>query len=1342
MPAILITETSTPRRLSIRLLISIATIILLAFTAITSVAQTGQGSITGRVTDPKGNFLVGAVVIVTNDATQEQNKTKTNDSGVYNVGSLDPGTYSVSVSSKGFTQESLQGLIVSAADTVQGDASLKVGSETMTITVTAQDSLLSTTSDVSTTVDQQIVENLPYPERSALEAVLLVPGVSGDPTQPGGIASENAGITTGAVTPGATITVGGTPPGGTAFYIDGSDVRQGSYPRSGINLSGQVVGSVTVVVSGASAKYGRTGSGVIIQTSRAGTDQYHGQLSWRHTDPYFNAYPDGETLPNNNHQNFFGAYLGGPVRIPKIYDGRRKTFFEVGIEPARSSNAQGARGLFQTADELAGHLNNSIGVLDQADLRANGYAHAINCARATDPNFEKEVQNGVAVGQCLPPSATYQSSLYYQAPTGNADVANSPWCATAPAGIPCGGQYAGGQTTLLMHPITGPLADCGGAYASANPTATACPNDVGPQLAVNPFAQFVVSQYPTPGNPGPFIQFDNSQGTLATDGTNANYERGVKNFDNRYSFRIDQQFNNSNRMFVRYTEIPITNVRYYTAPATFLLTSVPRYNINSHDIAIGFTHIFTNNLVDDFYYSFLRVNQQSLPPVATLSQDYAAKYGLTPAILGKGFPNLGAFTDGTNPGYVIQPGNLSGGDQAQIDENFIVGDNFTWTHGTHLIQFGIDIRWIQSNQYDSTGLYGGKYTFSQNSTSDAATGGSALGSFILGQIGGFSDTPQSVPGYYRWRYYAGYIQDDWRVFPRLTINMGLRYNIETPRIEKFNNQAFVVPQAGVLNGVSTNAAFCFSGSCGLHGTMWPTNYDGFEPRLGIAWAPTPRTTVRASYALSHLPLSGYDPSSATDPDFNVTSSSVGGTAGGTHPGYVNYLSNPVPNGLQSTFTALQGGHGPFYSSTGLAPAFVEQTKSVPYIQNWSLTIQFQPAQKTVVQATYQGLHGVHLIGPFTNPINSASISQAIAASQSGQYLSSVVGSNPYGITNPGSTTPIVENALQALYPYQNFFNQALDEIYPRNGTLHYDAFYISVNQRATKNLSFLTNYSWSKSLDNIPDTTTSNGGGFGVASQQNPFDLNAEYSLSSFDQPSKFRAGYSYNLPFGVNQRFNTHRHWLDQIIGNFSTAGILSSMSGFPNHVSLGGSGYFQSLTPQGTGGCAASATVHYCSSTALPLGYLLRPNFVPGVPLINKNWRHNPFNSLGPGGITPYLNPSAFTVPGSPGFPALGNVPRTLGNARSPRELFFDVHVQKGVTFKRRYQLNITIDAVNALNHPVYFGATSSSLYTGTTINTQATNLAGAYVQNPTVNFGEMNSGGTGSMSRTVRFGAQLTF
>ena len=541
-------------------------------------AQSGQGSIIGTVRDASDALVQGANIEVINTTTGVKQSTETNNSGAYSVLALNPGTYNVSVSKAGFEQALTSTVTVSAAQATTLNVALRVGKTTEVVTIMAQDALLSKdTSDVATTVDHAIVENLPYPERSSLEAALLVPGVNGDPLQPGGISTENPGAYTSYVLPGASISIGGAPPGTSSILVDGSDVTQASYARAGVNLSGRDVQETTVIVTGLSAKYGRTSSGVIVQASQPGANAYHGAVTYRHTDPGFNAYPLGGSARNALHENYYGFYVGGPVWIPKIYNGRDNTFFYVGVEPARLSNQFAFRGTFQTPDELAGHLHNSLALLDQSILKSKGYAAALAAPRIGAINYQSTVDaNGFPNGPYNP---------------------------------------------ALIRPV-------------AN-------DDLSAQLAKNPFAQYVLSQFPTPSNPGPYIKFDSPDAASQNDGTNAIYRRGVLNEDDRYSLRFDHQFNNSNQVYVRYTVIPVVAQRFFAVSPDNPLTIVPSDAARTHNIAFGYTHLFSSAVVNNFRYSFLRVNQQRLAPPSTQTQDYAAKYWFAARLFWQGFPQPG-----------------------------------------------------------------------------------------------------------------------------------------------------------------------------------------------------------------------------------------------------------------------------------------------------------------------------------------------------------------------------------------------------------------------------------------------------------------------------------------------------------------------------------------------------------------------------------------------------------------------------------------------------------------------------------------------------------------------------
>jgi hypothetical protein len=454
----------------------------------------------------------------------------------------------------------------------------------------------------------------------------------------------------------------------------------------------------------------------------------------------------------------------------------------------------------------------------------------------------------------------------------------------------------------------------------------------------------------------------------------------------------------------------------------------------------------------------------------------------------------------------------------------------------------------------------------------------------------------------------------------------------------------------------------------------------------------------------------------------------------------------------SAFAALGNSRGPFFTSTGFTPVFVSQNNAVPYNQTWSLSLQYQPFQKTLMQATYQGTKGTHLIGNFL-PGNAPSLATVTSAIQQHLNLSGSK-NNTYGITNPGSPALLSETAVQSLNPYQSFFNQNLTQLYPRDGTMEYNALYLSLNQRATQNITLIASYTWSKTMDDIADVNSGTQfASTNVSGLQNPLDRRADWSVSAIDQASRFKAGYNARLPFGIGQRFRTGNGIIDRIIGDITTSGITQWSDGLPNFVSFGTSGNYYAIAQAGTGSfngypnCTAAAPA-VCATGVFPSGYTLRPNLIPGISPINKNFKINPYNPLVSGGVTSFLNPAAFgcttvgtttscPAPGTPGNPQLGNAPRFLANARSPRQFTYDMRFVKGFTIKNGYKLNVNVALNDAFNHQVFNGIGTHTLVGSTTVTTPA----GVPTINSTLNTAFGNLIGT-NFSRIIRVGAEFNF
>jgi outer membrane receptor protein involved in Fe transport len=1221
----------------------------LTFAGIAARAQDSFGNIAGAVKDVTGAAVAGVRVRAINVATNVAEPTVTSSDGIYNILNLVPGDYRVEFAKEGFDLEIVPKVEVQAGQTASLNASLRPGSVSTRIEVTGGVNLLNTTSsEVATTVGRELTADLPLMERNSLEAAMLVPGVRGDPNSYGQVDAENAGIYTGNIAPGAATNVSGGMPGTTAILIDGSNVTQASIGRTAASVSGDMIQEVTVVTNGVPAKYGNTGGGVIIQATRSGTNEYHGGFTWRHTDPFFNAWPVGQTIPNAEHQNFFGAYLGGPVILPKIYNGKNRTFVYGGYEPARLYNATTALATIPTPQELQGNFTNAYTLINTTILSQQGLAAALAAPRT--------------------------GNIYFQSPLNS-------------AGFPTGAQYS---SSSLYVPV---------------------PNDdLSKQLAANKFASWLLNQFPTPTNPNPFVQFLLPSGFWNNSGYNASVTRAVQNTDDRYSFRLDHEFSDKDRFFVRFSSQPLTAVRAYAFPLSSPLARFPTDNAAAFVVSLSETHIVTPTMVNELKIMYARNHQVRGEPPAALTQDYGAAYGLVPAVLGAGFPVM-TFSSYNQVG--------TAGENAQVDSNFQYGDSVTWTKGRHTIGYGVDVRFLQSNQFDNAGLYGGSYGFAANQTNNGS-GGNAIASFILGSINTYTNTPLEVPAYYRWRYYAGYVQDDWRIAPRVTVNLGVRYEFQTPRIEKYNNQGTFLPgMTGTLNGIAATGAFCFSGACGLGNTLWPSNYKGFEPRVGIAWAPNDRWSIRANYDIMRVPLTGYG--NTPLPDFNVSSSSVGGTTGGVVANQpVNYITNPIATPLTSAYTALGGARGPFFTVQGVTVPYIEQNSAVPYIQQWGLTVQTTIDSKTLAQVGYTGTVGIHLISTAAPPLNFPDLNRLFSLIQSGSNFSSTNIPNPYGITQKGAV--IQENLLSSLNPYQNFFNQPLQEQFYRNGQSNYHSLYAGVSRRLADGLTFQSSFTWSKSIDNAGGSTTTalTGSIYGNATVQDPFNLRLERAVSNYDTPLRLAIGYSYQVPLGKGKLFDAHNPILNAIIGGWVTSGNFNTQGGMPFLIESGNSGYWVSST----------------GTSVLPTGILLRPDLVPGQPCLNPAFSYS--NEFG----IPFVNPNGVTNPGSFLHPAFGDAPRTLTGCRSPALVSLNASLQKRIRLgsnEKRY-LQLQMDALNAFNSTLFFYNPNSGMKAFNNFSSSSLTNSSVPAFTMQSSYGELSQANSALMSRVVLLSAKL--
>lgn len=908
----------------------------------------------------------------------------------------------------------------------------------------------------------------------------------------------------------------------------------------------------------------------------------------------------------------YSGTISGPVWLPKKifgpagYDGRNHSFFFFSYEPLRIADETFLLATrIPTARELTGDLRESYEVLTQCSacvtaLRSQGADAALAALRA-------QYAAGTA------------PQLYYQFDR-NAQ------------GMPFGIRYTNRNQYV---PIPN--------------------NDLTAALANNPIARRLLAFYPTPQNPNPYVRFIRPDGLWDQNGNNVFFARGVRNEDTRYNMRFDHALTRNDRLAFRYTFVPVIGVRYTFDGPNSPANNIPQDRNLAQNFFFSHTRNFGASKVNEFRATYTRADQNREPSAVVTSKDWGAELGLRPATLGKGFPLIASLA----PGFAGGTLGIGGRDGRTLDVNLGISDDFSWITGRHALKFGVDFRAFQMNRYDLSFLQGGFYAFGAAETNNGVGGGSALASFILGIVSSYQVKTVQVPFYYRWKYYAGYAQDDFKVRPNLTINYGLRYSVETPRTEKYNRQGSFDPNVtGTLNGFPVKGGFVFSGEQGRMRTLWKTNYMGFEPRLGIAWTPLERMTVRTSFALLRAPLTGL--SNFILPDLNVPTTAIGGNNGGVNPGYINVVTNPVgpipPN--------IPLSNGPLFNFAGF---YVDPSSAVPYAQQWFLALQYQVSRDLVFEVAYNGNKGTHLFSGSTD-FNQPSYDAIRNAIKNRVNLNATT-PNAFGITD-ASGRLLTVTALQALRPYQHFFNNPIQSLFDRRGNSIYHALYVQARQRLSKGLLLHGSFSWSKSID---DASSSFGGAigsptdiYGLARPQDPTNLRAERAVSTYDIPWKLAYGFNYDLPFGRGKLLTTNSKALNAVIGDWSLSGQGAYFGGYPIWLRLGNQGYWFSV-----GG----------GDNVLP-GATIRPNIVPGQPLINPDWRKDPYTIS-------YINPAAISIPGSLDNPEFGSASRTLSRLRNPNGFVFDASLRKGIKLRSdgKVSLQLRGDFINALNHPSFF-------------------------------------------------------
>src|SRR5579884_939574 len=1182
-----------------------------------ALAQTNRGGISGNVTDTSGAVVPNARITITNMGTNEVRHLNTGANGAYIQENLEPAEYKVEVTAPGFKKAEVLHVKVDTGTVATANVVLEPGNVSTQVTVSASTSMVNTESaTVGQTITGRELNDLPLPNRSVLDLAVTTPNATGD------VGTEDPQVTSGVPLPGFNVNVNGGRSGSTYMIADGISNTGVGLAREAVAFSPETVQEFTVQTNAFDAEYGRTGGGIISVTTKSGTNEFNGMALWYLRNPLFNADPYTQATVNrpveNLRWNQFDGQLGGPVIIPKLYNGRNKTFFFFAGEPRYQSDHQQATADLPNQAMRNGDFSNLVALNGGGTSGGAGWAPA-------------------SLKSLFPASAfSSNSTVIY-------DQFNQ----------------VGNNFTIAPLPASGTYAPF--------------PGNKIPATMIDPVALKMLQYLPMP----------NTDYFLDSNGYIDNFVtyRFVSDNETRYNLRVDHNFGDRDHLSFRWTTVPEIGIQGFDAQ--YPMDGAGATYSDSSQYMLSNTFTISPTMVNELRLAYTRANfSGTLPPQYDINtgQNLSTMYGL-PSLTKGGLPLISFELDSF--GAIGSQGSQLNNN---LEQQYEIADNVYITRGAMTWKFGVDLFKDMLNTMNFYSADGGNYSFRyvQTDATGAAgnqgqVGGIGFASYLLGVPNSVTLANSIIPYYYRWLGGAAYFQNDWKVRPNFTLNLGLRYSLQLPRTEEYNHQGFFDPSlaqtvnlpspltlpTGQVITQATEVPFAFSGYGGRSRYLTPIKWLDFEPRFGFSWQPAQsgfwNWVIRGGYGISHAPLTGNNRQPV--PNFAAGSPNYGETAGQVNPNYVMRLSsNPPYDPFVPPNQILQLTDNPsglVYAGAINFPAYVTTGEnSVPYVQNWSLSLQKQLGARTLLELDYVGAKGTHLFMPAVN-VNNPPPSYLLALQNLNVNATSTI-KDPLGRKNANGT--VISDTYASLEaPFFGF--GPVSTYYDASGNSSFNAGIISIRHQAGGFTGY-ANFRWSKSIDDASDaspakstlTTSTVGGGqysFGAPAS-------SDRSVSTYNIPYDLNIVGIYDLPYGKGRMFGQNAWYpLQFLLGDWTISGVERFYSGYP-------------FTPT----IASDPFINTGPGTT----HEIRPDIVPGVPIINPLYSPScPTTAV----CQPYINPAAFMLP-----PAgeLGDAPRTLSMATGPMIQTLDLSVQKTWKITEKTSVQFRVDALNVLNHPVF--------------------------------------------------------
>ncbi len=1090
--------------------------------------QSYYGALRGTVYDQNGGAVSGAKVSLTAEGTGEMRSTVSTGAGEYVFTEVVPASYTLSVETPGFKKFERKAVMVGTQQQLSLDAKLEVGEVTQSVMVTEEVPLVeSANASQGQVLDNRQLTELPNLGRNPFMMSKLVQNVMpvGNPAY--NRMQDQSGS--------SQISIAGGPVRGNSYLIDGVPVTDANN-RAIIIPTLEAVQEVKVQANTYDAEMARTGGGMFNTLMRSGTNQYHGSLygHLRRTDWDANSFFNNASgVPITDQPNStWGASFGGRIWIPKVYDGRNKTFFNLGFEHYDDTQSSSSTFAAPTALEKAGDFSKS-------------FAKSGSLLTIYDPlNTVGGVRQPFS-GNVIPASRLNLVGLAIakSMETGAAGAYYGANNLPAPGKLPSrAAQYTGkiDQDITAWWRVSASYLR----YFSLEPGTT---------------------EFPTVSSPNQW----------------------------RLQRRVDATAVNT---LLTVNPTTVVALRYG-------FNRFPNYSYNASqgfDLAsLGFAQSFVNQV-----------------PKALAQFPYVSMSNLY---------SLGV--DDNNSFYVHASKNFSASASKFI--------------GRHSIKAGFDFRKIITAGNDANNAGGGyafNGIFTKSAPTSAGTGGADLADLLLGYpASGTIYTSTKLTQFAN--YYGLYVQDDFRLNPKLTLNMGLRWEHEAG-LQENNNGIITGFDANATNPLGAKGILQYAGN---GKTSVGNPYDNkWGPRFGFAYNANSKTVFRGGYGIYFAPQFALGAPIATV-GFNQATPYIASTDNNVTP--AGSLTNPFPTGILQPVATSAG------AATGIGQSvtLVDPQARSPYVQQFSFDVQREIPFGIATEVAYVGSRSKHLTLGAAN-INLNALDPSLLGL--GSALTRSVANPYFGRGGVGVIGSANVTQYQLLLPFPTF--GALNKQFSDYNKARYDSLVLKAQKRFSHGLTFLSTFTWSRNKDASgggPGNTL-NGGNKGP---QNPYDPGAEYAFSNIDSPFRWATSFSYELPFGKGKPYLSKGGPIEYLVGGWSLNTVSVFQTGFPLQIS-------QSTNFNSGFGYASQ-----------------RPNATGVSPQTSGDLESR---------LGGYINPAAFSQ--APQF-TFGNVSRTI-NMRGPGQKNWDISMFKNIAIRESFKAQFRCEALNAFNTPLFYGPNTS--------------------------------------------------